>query len=437
MVMRAIAGVQDATTFQEARDALLRYYYPLLRTLRRDDNDSAESLRSAHEWSTDLLHGTSKVSAALFAKSVCRHPQESNTSLMNDLQQAIEIAKHTPDTTPYQRVGLVLDWLKQERTQRPEMEWFHGGLRRWMEGLLTDFTLADAKKRPGAMLASPESSYEHVVQSWADAKSGLPFDHVWDLSGLLPPKGTQPLLGLMAQDGGQGHGTAVAFQLRAKLMQEQEPAMALMLHTAIGVTRHYRPTWRDVTDYGVLHPLLTLDETSFDKNVWLDFLENKGAKWRSPENEKRWSTWQEAAQTSYQQVLQTYCGSTPAALSSKGTGDNPLAFQSQTPLALDWYKLLTELASRFPYLNESPQLDTIARQRLAPEVFSKFVEESKERVGQPLIHALLELPHYLQELDAVNMPAWFHAGLQAVMAAQNALPLPEHLLDDDQTPGLC
>ena len=45
--MRAIAGVQDARTFQEARDALLRYYYPILRSRRRIDEKTPQDFENA------------------------------------------------------------------------------------------------------------------------------------------------------------------------------------------------------------------------------------------------------------------------------------------------------------------------------------------------------------------------------------------------------
>lgn len=436
MVMRAMAGIQDATTFQEARDALLRYYYPLLRTIRRCDQANANSINDSQNWSVSLSHSGSKSSAELFAQSACREPAQLSPALRLSLQGTIDKARLAPDMTPYERVGTVLSWLKEQRQGNPEFAWFHGGLRQWMQGLLTDFTLADAKKRPGAMLASPEASYEKMVESWDASKSGIPFDHVWSFRGIshFTQQDCQPLLAV--SDNGGAYGTALAFKLRAKIIQEQEPAMALMLHTNLGATRLLRPTWRDVTDYGVLHPLLTLDESTFDKNVWLDFLAHKGDKWSKPEHESTWRTWQEAAQTSYQRVLQAYCGSTPSALTYKSDGKNPLSFQEQAPLALDWYKLLTQLATRFPYLNQSPQLEDIARKRLNVDELAKFSVESKERIGQPLIQAIIELPPKLQSLDAVNMPAWFHACLQSVMAEQKVLALPEHFLDETQEPGL-
>lgn len=437
MAMRAMAGVQDANSFQEARDALLRYYYPVLRTLRKDDVHDPESLEITEDWAMELLHSPGKSSLSLFVEKVCMSGKSLSSEVIQAMQKCIDAARQKNDATPYERVGDVLSWLKENRRTHPELAWSHSALRQWMQGLLADFTLVDAKKQPGPLLDAPEQHYETMIASWESDKSGLPFNHTWKLSGQMwftPQKDG----GVKSFEMDQGRQGVAAWHLRAKLLQESPPGMALMTNTNLGVTRQFRPTWRDVTDYGVLHPLLTLDETSFDKNVWLDFIEHQGKKWSSPANERTWHDWQEAAQVSYQRILQAYTGSTPDALlyEVKHKSVNALELQAVSPLPLDWYKVVSDWSRRFPYLNQSPELEKLASLKLDATQLAAFHAESSQRVGQPLIQALMELPELLAGVDALNMPSWFHVRLQEEMRETTRLELPENLLDDDQTPSL-
>lgn len=437
MAMRAIAGLQDAVTFQEARDILLRFYYSILRTARKDDLNSELSLQETEDWTMELLHSGSQTSAALFFDKVVRKKGPADVATAENFQKVIDAARKNTNATPYERVGHVLAWLKETRKTHSELEWGHGSLRQWMQGLLTDFTLADAKTKPGALLGNPEVHYKRMLASWNAEKSGLPFESIWDLKSrrwfLKNVAG-----GISNMDENSWRSTELTFHLREKLSKESDPAMILMTHPSLGVTRRFQPTWRDVTDYGVLHPLLTLEESSFDKNVWLDFIQHQGQKWGSKANEDTWHAWQENAQTSYQQVLQAYAGSTPRAVVSwsDSVGSNPLQAKAVSPLPLDWYVVLSELSLRFPYLNQSPELEAMAKLKLNPTEQVQFKIESNKRVGQPLILALIELPEALKNLNALNMPAWFHARLQEEMHKPTQFDLPEGLLDDDQAPSL-
>lgn len=432
MAMRSIAGLQDSVTFQEARDVLLRFYYSILRTVRRDDLNSGPSLQETEDWTMDLLHSGSQTSAALFFDKVLRKKGIADAETAVNLQKVIDAARKNTNATPYERVGHVLAWLKGARKTHSEIEWVHGSLRQWMQGLLTDFTLADAKKKPGALLGNPEEHYKLMLASWATEKSGLPFGSIWDLKSRVWFS-KKVAGGISNMDEESGNSTELALHLRAKLSKESDPAMVLMTHTNLGVTRRFQPTWRDVTDYGVLHPLLTLEESSFDKKVWLDFIQHQGQKWSSKANEDTWHAWQENAQTSYQQVLQAYAGSTPRAVVS---WSDPLQAKAVSPLQLDWYTVLSDLSRRFPYLNQSLEIEKMAELKLNPAEQAQFKIESNARVGQPLILALIELPEALQKLNALNMPDWFHARLQEEMAKPTQFDLPEGLLDDDQAPSL-
>lgn len=439
LAMRAIAAVQDATSFQEARDALLRYYYPILRTRRRVDDASREAFEEAENWTLDLLHSGSKTSAHLFCKNVLVRDFPHTAVFEQDLQKVVEQARKSVGETPYERVGNVLAWLKKARSKEPTMHWSHQGLRDWMQGLLTDFTLADAKKKPGAIMADPEQAYEAVLAGWAKENSGLPFNYVWQQQaipgfGHLSP--SQDFFAFNEQEN-QRHTGALARQIRAKLLQESPQGIVLMMHSNIGVTRTYRPTWRDVTDYGVLHPLLTLDEASFDKKVWIDWLEYQGKKWSNSAHEAVWHDWQEKAQNSYQRMLQGYYESTPDAFVYRGGDtDNPLTLQAQCALPIDWYQVATQIATRFPYLNQSKELDELARTKLTPGEYATFVRESNQRLGQSTMLAVMDLPAELDKANALNMPPWFHTWLAGSMAQQSKLALPEGVLDDDQSPPL-
>lgn len=446
MTMRAIAGLQDATTFQDARDVLLRYYYPVVRTFTetdlRDQGPKGSHARDMEEWSVDLLHSGSRTSAALFFEKVQyktdRFDTEQVQQLADELQGVVKEARRAQGATPYERVGRVLAWLKEARTKQPDFQWEHSGLRQWMQGLLTDFTLADAKKHPGALLDNPEQRYAAVLASWSAEHTGLPFDELWQIKG-------QPWFIKNAAGGSSdfdqhsGNVLETGMNLRAKLLQNAAPAMGLLLHPNLGVTRLLKPSWRDVTDYGVLHPLLTLDEASFDKSVWLDLLQHKGKKWSSPANAGKWHAWQEAAQTSYQVILQNYMGSTPQGviqLEKTDHGDNPLKPTARSPLELDWYRIFTELACRFPYFNEAPEFETLVKSKLNPAQFEQFKQDSHVRVGKPFILSLIDLPWRLEKKDAFNMPKWFHARLQEEMTEKPRLELPSGLLDDSQAPPL-
>ena len=443
MAMRAIAGVQDAATFQEARDALLRYYYPVLRTFRRQNAQDPNNFTDVEGWSVDLLHSGSRTSAALFCEHIWREKgrldSEQVQEIADGLQSCVLEARKADDATPYERVGRVLNWLKKTRHAQGDFKWEHSGLRKWMEGLLTDFTLADAKKRPGSLLDVPEQHYQKMVASWEAEKTAFPFNALWKIKGERWYTKNAVALGMENLDAGVERVTEAVFNLRAKLVQEAVPAMALMVHSHLGATRQLRPSWRDVTDYGVLHPLLTLDEASFDKGVWLDFLQHQGEKWSIPENKDKWHSWQADAQASYQNVLQAYTGSTPHAFvhsDRNDISDNPLKADARSPLSLDWYKVFSQLAFRFAYLNEAPDFEALAQSKMNSEEFEKFKLESRQRVGQPLILALLELPEDLQRKNVFNMPDWFHARLKEEMTEKSRLQLPEGIADDNQEPPL-
>lgn len=439
LTMRAIAAVQDATTFQEARDALLRYYYPILRTRRRIDDASRTAFEDAEQWTLDLLHGGAKTSAQLFCEEALGRDSTQPTQFEQNLQKVVDQARKRATATPYERVGEVLAWLKNARREEPTMHWSNNRLRQWMQGLLTDFTLADAKKTPGAMMAHPEQEYEALLAGWAKEGSGLPFNYVWHQEtipgfGHLAP--SQDFFAFNEKEN-QLHTGALARQIRSKLLQESPDAMALMMHPNIGVTRTYRPTWRDVTDYGVLHPLLTLDESSFDKKVWLDWLQYQGKKWSNSAHEATWHTWQEKAQASYQRVLQGYFESTPDAFVYRGgDANNPLTLQAQCALPIDWYQVATQIATRFPYLNQSKELDELAKAKLAPAEYATFVQQSNQRLGQSTLLAVMDLPEELEKANALNMPPWFHTWLAGAMTRQAQLALPEGVADEDQTPSL-
>lgn len=436
MAMRTMAGLQDTKTFQEARDVLLRFYYSILRTVRKNDLNSVTSLQETEDWTANLLHSGSQTSAALFINNVLRTKELTNVDTAENFQKVIDATRKKTDATPYERVGHVLAWLKETRKTHAELEWGHSSLRQWMQGLLVDFTLADAKIKPGALLGNPEMHYKRMLESWDAEKSGLPFESIWDLKSqhwfLKSVAG-----GISNMDEKSGNSTELAFHLRAKLSKESDPAMVLMTHSRLGVTRRFQPTWRDVTDYGVLHPLLTLEESSFDKNVWMDFIQYQGKKWSSKANEDTWHAWQENAQTSYQKVLQAYAGSTPRAVVSwsDSVSENSLQPKAVSPLRLDWYAALSDLACRFPYLNQSLEIEKMAELKLNPAEQAQFKIESSKRVGQPLILALIELPEALKNLNALNMPDWFHARLQEEMSKPTQHKLPEGFLDD-QAPSL-
>lgn len=437
-----MAGLQDATTFQEARDVLLRHYYPVLRTFSANRSSNTRTPEEIESWAIDLLHSGSRSSAALFCENVWREKAGASAEQVENfgqqLQRSVLAARKDTAATPYERVGRVLDWLKQARSAQSAIGWEHSGLRQWMQGLLMDFTLADAKKQPGALLDKPELHYEKMVQSWQGEKTGVPFNAVWRIKGerwFL--KNSAP--GNIAEfSPGSGRITETVFNLRAKLAQEAVPTMALMTHAVLGATRQMRPSWRDVTDYGVLHPLLVLTEETFDKKVWIDFLQHGGNAWSSQANQDVWSAWQDGAATSYQIVLQTYTGSTPNALvhNDMDPGVNSLKAEARSPLPLDWYKAFSQLAERFAYLNQAPEFEALAQSKLSPKKFEQFQQESRERVGQSLILALIELPEELAQKNVFNMPEWFHARLQEEMTAKARLELPEGLLDETQAPSL-
>ena len=438
LAMRAIAGVQDARTFQEARDALLRYYYPILRSRRRIDEKTPQDFENAENWTLDLLHSGSKTSAQLFCERALGRESKQATQFEQNLQTVVEHARKDTGKTPYERVGDVLAWLKDARREEPTMYWSNLRLREWMQGLLTDFTLVDAKKRPGALVPSPEQKYEALLASWEKEGSGLPFNYVWQqqhIPGFGHLSATQNFFAFNEKEN-QLHTGALARQIRAKLLQESPDGIALMMHSNIGVTRMYRPTWRDVTDYGVLHPLLTLDEASFDKKVWIDWLQHQGQKWSDDAHEETWYGWQEKAQASYQRVLQGYYASTPEAVVYRGGDeDNPLTLQAQCALPIDWYQVATQLANRFPYLNQSKELDELARTKLSPTEYATFVNESSQRLGQSMMLSVMDLPTELEKANALNMPPWFHTWLASAMTRQTQLALPEGVVDD-QSPSL-
>jgi hypothetical protein len=395
------------------------------------------------DWSADLLHSGSRNSSALFCDAVWNDKDMLDSkqvaAIAKDLQKCVAEARESNDATPYERVGHVLTWLKESRTREPALRWTHSALREWMQGLLIDFSLADAKKNPGALLEKPEQHYRDMLSSWDSQNTGLPFDAIWNIKGQPLSTKTSGAGGMLEFLPGSGRVSETTFNLRTKLLKEAAPVMSLMTHRYLGATRKCMPSWRDVTDYGVLHPLLTLNETSFDKFVWLDFLQHQGREWSTPARRATWNTWQEAAQTSYQSVLQEYTGCTPQAvvrLDKNDEGQNPLKALARSPFSLDWYHVFSNLARRFAYLNQAPEFEALARSKMETPLFEKFKQESRERVGQPLILALLELPKELSTKDVFNMPEWFHARLKEEMTEKARLELPQDLLDYSQVPPL-
>ena len=168
-------------------------------------------------------------------------------------------------------------------------------------------------------------------------------------------------------------------------------------------------------------------------------MQHEGKEWSKPQNKSIWESWQEAAQSSYTEVLQAYFGSTPQSMVhaiKNDISDNPLEADARSPLNLDWYRVFTKLACQFSYLNEAPEFEALAKLKMDSTVFEQFKNDSRQRVGQPLILALLDLPDELQRKNAFNMPDWFHARLQEEMTEKARLELPDGIVDDNQAPPL-
>lgn len=428
LVMKAMAAIQDATTFQEARDALLRYYYPLLRTKTR--NTLPED-KNTDIYNLDFTH-SERNSVQLLQENVL----ESNSTLSpvetDYFQKKIEDARKDKSMAPYERVGHILEALKEWKAKQPSrVVWKHTMLRQWMQGLLLDFTLADAKTKPGAMLNNPEQHYINQIQLWDKHQSSLPWNKVcslnsWssDLYKINNSSMSDTQKEVFLEQVRQANTKAL--HIRAEVSLKSDPAAVFLTHTHLGVIRTFGASWRDVTDYGVLHPLLTLDEKTFDKSVWLEWLQH--GKWSTPEKKATWYAWQEEANISYQQILQAEYGSTPDMLLKRGT-DNPLLANASSPLKLDWSLILQQLTDRFPYLNQSSELENVAKRVLQPEELLKFISESDAKVGQNLIQSLMELPDILRTHNAFNQPAWLHHYLKQFMTVQPSLELPQGLVD--------
>lgn len=392
---RCLSALQDAQTFQEGRDALLRHYYPEVRHSFASPSTSLVLPDPVETWQKHV-------------GSKGRYVVEPEV-----LTKVVRDARNDTTSTPYERVGRVLEWLKHCKQEHPEMEWGHAALRRWMRSLLLDFTLRDALHAPGPLLPEPHEVLMRSVEMWRVQGASVPWWDVWSLR-------RDPYTSM---DAPREHAEPYRESrqiLRNALHRESPSAITLLLHEQYGYARGWsRISWRDVCDYGILHPLLTQDERTFNSEVWCDFIQHRGAEWSKPEHATIWAEWQDAAYASFVVLQQARLELVP--LAAKKHAENNYATQSPTPV--DWSKVFDAWGRHYPLLNQNSDVEQFASTVLSSEAYTQYLQREATRPGKPLFELLGDLP-----FETGSRPwaygAWMHAWVANVVNTKPAAHLP-------------
>lgn len=444
--LRVMSLLQDGAPFVQARDALLRYYYPALRTFTMSSSSSPTTE------SYTLIPDSAFAAADQAQKWVLRN--EMNTKDFDEFNTFILCQRKNLLQTPYERVGNVLSWLKQWSSQQQGNPlWRHSELRQWMQNMLMDFTLVDAKNKPGAILANPEKHYQKQVQEWAQSNSGIPWDYIWSIHEQAatraqmynPDRDT-------SQDSALKKINHNSLALRKQIEEHAAPGAVFLTHTTLGALRTSRPNWRDATDYSILHNLLTQTEETFDADVWMEWLsfpekhmQGMGGTslWSTPRHEAIWVQWQNDAMQAYQEIVQSYYTATPRALIDRSFGISPAGdkiltskLSTKSPMNLDWLEVLCKLSERFPYLSGAPEMLEVANALLTPEEKEAFKIHNNKIIGHNVIQTLVNIPEDVSNADTPFwLPAWFHFYLAEYMNQHSlALPIPAEVLDEPNCP---
>ena len=391
---RVMSMLQDARSFPEQRDALLRVYYPYI---RREKPPMFMADPAKH-----------------FAQHVIRDGHLSVTMDLDHLRKAVDAAEAQKDKTPYERVGNVLSWLKDYKKEHPEVKWNHTALRRWMQSLLMDFTLGDALQSQKALLPDPNATMQQALQVWNAEGRDIPWWDVWNIGGDPYTAWNDPV------EHARPYRDA-KYELRTKLHQQLTPTAMVFFHDMYGYARLDRNvSWRDATDYGVLHALLTQDERTFNKDVWLDFIQYRGRQWSRPEYAVVWAEWQDAAFASFTQLNQTRWEMEPRAENSQ-LGEY---FKSPTPI--DWGSVFNAWGRHYPLLNQNPNIDAMAERILSAQELAQYRHTSSLSPGLPLLELLGDLPFSMEGVQPLKLAAWMHrvAVNKVLRVPEQEIPLP-------------
>ena len=435
-MVKALTMLQDSTSFEQARDVLLRYYYPLLRTWTPSTDKDIMAFND--ERSLYATNSSDTHSAAAFLQMQKRHLNMSidDAQSFSDL---IHTSRNNTEVTPYERVGMVYQWLRQWKKDT-HSHWDHRNLRDWMERLLMDFTLHDAKHTAGPLLERPDETYNDICNQWRSESHGVPWSDAWTLGAnesyaltkTVPEKHFEEVVTDYVN-----HRQAV----RKHIFETMPPVFAIFTNNTLGFNPAHKFSWRTASDYCVLHSLLTQTSNTFNKDVWMDWLSSRGSSWSKPEYASIWAQWQDKGFESFHRMMQTHYEVTPKAITSlysaasPGTVHQPISHgvNLNTPVPLNWKNIFISWVTTYPYLNCDTEINKYAKKLLSDADYLEYVSHTEQRVGRQVIDAVLEIPEHLRDRDVFNIPGWFYYYVETVTHQPGGLKyeLPSNVLDDD------
>lgn len=199
-----------------------------------------------------------------------------------ELERKILDAQNRSDLTPYDRVGLVYKYIKEQLNTHKINQ--HTWLRMAMEKMLIDWTIRDLSKQPNTPVVTDiADAYKNIINQ----KNQMPNErwaHLWNLDG----RGYSPQM----EDGSDRPQCIKRQELRDTIRKNAEPGSLILLSSVF--KRGYQLSsfsWAAFDNYLEHNYVLTATEETFDKKYFSEWL--AGFEWSCDEHKERYEQYRD------------------------------------------------------------------------------------------------------------------------------------------------